>query len=80
MQSTILQNFYDSPQKITDLKWLELELNQIAVDDFDLKYNTKKHCIEHNFQSEQEYQLLHKWSQHVGANLEVHAKRAYIYY
>ena len=78
MQNAVIQNFHDSPQKIVDLKWLELELQQIA-DDFDLRWNGKKKCIEHDFQTEEEYQLLHRWSEHVGANLEVHAQHAYIY-
>ncbi len=78
MQNAVIQNFHDSPQKIIDIKWLELELNQI-VDDFNLKWNSTKQCIQHNFKTEEEYQLLHRWSEHVGANLEVTEQNAYIY-
>ncbi len=79
MHMAVIQNYNDFPQKITDLKWLELELHRIVSENFDLKWNTHKQCIEHDFHTEEEYQLLHKWSEHVGANLEVQAQHAYIY-
>ncbi|MEA1918815.1 MAG: hypothetical protein U9N52_03160 [Campylobacterota bacterium] len=79
MHTAVIQNYHDFPQKIVDLKWLELELHRISAEHFDLKWNTHRQCIEHDFKTEEEYQILHRWSEHVGANLEVHAQHAYIY-
>lgn len=79
MNTAVIQNYHDFPQKIVDLKWLELKLHRITANNFDLKWNTNKQCIEHDFQTEEEYQILHRWSEHVGANLEVHAQHAYNY-
>ncbi len=79
MQSAVIQNLHNFPQKIIDLKWLESELHRIMADDSDLRWNSNKKCIEHDFKTEAEYQLLHRWSEHVGADLEVHSQHAYIY-
>ena len=78
MCSNILSHI-DNTQKVTDIVWLEEELRQIGYD-ADLDWDYQKSCIVHRLQSEEEYQLLYRWSEHVGASLEVKNDLAEIFY
>lgn len=78
MQNDVILHYGDDPEKIVDLEWLEEELHRIR-DDADLTWNTSKRCTQFILNDEAEYQLLYRWSEHVGATLEVNFHNAYIY-
>ncbi|MBN2896267.1 MAG: hypothetical protein JXK05_10320 [Campylobacterales bacterium] len=79
MSLDVFEQYKTHPQKIVDLKWLELELDRIVATPVAMHWNSAKQCVELEYQSEAEYQLLHRWSEHVGAALEVEKRSAYIY-
>ncbi len=79
MSFDVVEQYRTQPQKIVDLKWLELELDRIVANPVRMHWNASKQCVELEYQSEAEYQLLHRWSEHVGAALEVAQRSAYIY-
>ncbi len=78
MQMAVVDHYLSEPDKIVDLQWLEEELHRLN-DDANLIWNPNKNCVEHLFQTEQEFQLLYHWSEHVGAKLEVDRHNAFIY-
>jgi hypothetical protein len=78
MHSAVMEFYGNEPEKIIDLEWLEEELHRIN-DDANLILNRKKKCVQHHLRSEQEFQLLYRWSEHVGAKLEVQLHNAFIY-
>ena len=78
MHVSVMDHYRNEPQKIIDLEWLEEELHRLN-DGAHLVFNRSKQCVEHMLNSEQEFQLLYRWSEHVGAKLEIESRNAFIY-
>ena len=53
--------------------------DRIVAEPIEMRWNAHKQCVELTFDTEEEYQLLHRWSEHVGAALEVREHSAFIY-
>ena len=89
MDSKVIENLADSPQKIDDLLSLEEELTNAVDEDLSLQWNRSKKCVETNISQDNydvEYSVIEHWAMHVGAKFLIDESnrreteiKAYIY-
>ncbi len=89
MDSKIIANLRDFPQKLDDLAWLEEEFESVAEDEVSLNWNRTKKCVETQISQDNydvHYLVLEYWALYVGAeflilnsNHNENEMKAYIY-
>jgi len=70
MDSKVVENLGDYPQKLDDLQWLEDELVNAVDEELSLHWNRTKKCVETDISQDNydvEYSVIEHWAMHVGA-------------